>query len=178
MSNEDAAPDRPDEAKGAAGASAEDHKAVVRRWIEAYNDRDEQAEAAARAPGYVAYAPGEPEPLDSEGWTQFIASFVEAFPDLRLTVENIVAQGELVAARVAFRGTHTGEFQGIPPTNRQVAFSSIELDRMVDGKVQEHWFQLDQIALLRQLGMAVLPGPRLLASMLVHLPRKLLAGRR
>src|SRR5215207_5931025 len=88
--------------------SAEDNKAVVRRWIEAYNNRDTQAEADARAPGYVAHAPGLPGPLDSEAWTQFIASFAEAFPDLRL-------------------------------------------------KVEEHWFELDQLGLMRQLGVS--PGP-------------------
>ena len=137
--------------------SAEDNKAVVRRWIEAYNDRDTQAEADARAPGYVAHAPGLPGPLDSEAWTQFIASFTEAFPDLRLTVEDIVSEGDMVAARIAFQGTHRGEFQGIPPTDKQVAFSSIEIDRMVEGKVQEHWFELDQLGLMRQLG--AIPEP-------------------
>jgi steroid delta-isomerase-like uncharacterized protein len=132
--------------------SAEDNKAVVRRWIEAYNNRDTQAEADARAPGYVAHAPGLPGPLDSEAWTQFIASFVEAFPDLRLTVEDIFSEGDMVAARISFHGTHRGEFQGIPPTDKQVTFSGIEVDRMVDGKVQEHWFELDQLGLMRQLG--------------------------
>lgn len=72
--------------------SADDHKAIVRRWIEAYNDRDEQAEADARTPDYVAHAPGLPGPLNSEGWTQFIATFSEAFPDIRLTVEDILAE--------------------------------------------------------------------------------------
>jgi steroid delta-isomerase-like uncharacterized protein len=132
-------------------------RTVVRRWIEAYNNRDTQAEADDRAPGYVAHAPGLPGPLDSEAWTQFIASFTEAFPDLRLTVEDIFSEGDMVAARIAFRGTHRGEFQGIPPTDKQVAFSSIEIDRMVDGKVQEHWFELDRLGLMRQLG--ALPEP-------------------
>ncbi len=137
--------------------SAGDNKAVVRRWIEAYNKRDTQAEADARAPGYVAHAPGLPGPLDSEAWTQFIASFTEAFPDLWLTVEDICSEGHMVAARITFQGTHRGEFQGIPPTGKQVAFSSIEIDRIVDGKVQEHWFELDQLDLMRQLG--ALPEP-------------------
>ena len=67
-------------------------------------------------------------------------------------MEDIVSEGDMVAARIAFQGTHRGEFQGIPPTDKQVAFSSIEIDRMVDGKVQEHWFELDQLGLMRQLG--------------------------
>ena len=94
-----------------------------------------------RAPGYVAYAPVslEPAPLDSEAWTRFLGGFVEAFPDLQITVEHAVAEGDLVAQRVHFEGTHTGEFQGLPPTNRKVAFSGLELNRFVDGRVAEHW---------------------------------------
>lgn len=73
--------------------SAEANETVVRRWIDAYNERDRQAEADARAPGYVAHVPGMPGPLDAEAWVGFIDSFVEAFPDLRLTVESIVCSG-------------------------------------------------------------------------------------
>jgi steroid delta-isomerase-like uncharacterized protein len=132
-----------EKAKGrSAVVLAEDNKAVVRRWIEAYNDRDMQAEADARAPGFLAHVPAAPGPLDSEAWSRFIATFGEAFPDLRLTVEDIFSAGEMVAARVAFHGTHQGEFQGIPPTHKEVAFSSIEVNRVVGGKVDEHWVGL------------------------------------
>jgi predicted ester cyclase len=135
-----------------------DNKAIVRRWIETFNNPyTPQTEVDVLAPGYFTHAPGLPGPLDLEAWTQFTASFVEAFPDLRLTVEDIFSEGDMVAARVAFRGTHRGEFQGIPPTDKHVAFSSIEIDRMVEGKVQEHWFELDQLGLMRQLG--ALPEP-------------------
>jgi predicted ester cyclase len=137
--------------------SGEDNKAVVRRWIEAYNNRDTQAEADARAPGYVAHAQGLPGPLNSEAWSQVLASFTEAFPDLRLTVEDIFCGGDMVAARVAFQGSHRGEFQGFPPTDRQVAFSSIEINRVVGGKVEEHWFEIDLLGLMGQLG--ALPEP-------------------
>ena len=92
-----------------------------------------------------------------EAWEQFTATFVEAFPDLRLTVEDIFSGEDMVAARVALRGTHRGEFQGIPPTGKEVAFSSIEIDHMVDGKVAEHWVELDQLGLMRQLG--AIPEP-------------------
>jgi predicted ester cyclase len=138
-------------------SEADENKAVVRRWIEAYTNRDTQAEAEARAPGFVAYAPGGVGALDSEAWLQFSGSFVEAFPDIRLTVENIFSVEDMVAARVSFRGTHRGEFQGIPPTDKEVAFSSIEINRMVDGKVQEHWFEMDLLGLMGQLG--AIPEP-------------------
>ncbi|CAA9529643.1 MAG: hypothetical protein AVDCRST_MAG73-813 [uncultured Thermomicrobiales bacterium] len=138
--------------------SGEENAAVVERWIEAYNARDTRAEAAARAPGFVAHVPGVPVPLDADAWVGFTASFAAAFPDLRLTVEESFAAGDKVAARVTFRGTHRSEFQGIPPTDRQVTFSSIELNRMVDGKVAEHWVELDLLGLLRQLGAIPTPG--------------------
>jgi predicted ester cyclase len=67
-------------------------------------------------------------------------------------VEDIFCGGDMVAARVAFQGTHRGKFQGIPPTDRQVAFSSIEINRMVGGKVGEHWFEIDLLGLMGQLG--------------------------
>jgi predicted ester cyclase len=153
-----------------AATSVEHNKAVSRRWIEVFNERDDPAEADVRAPDYVAYAPAslEPEPLDSEAWTRFLAGFVEGFPDLRMTVEEAVGQGDLVAQRVHFEGTHTGEFQGLPPTQRKVSFSGLELNRFVEGRVAEHWFQLDALTLLRQLGLVVVPGPRLLPNILTH----------
>ncbi|HLM32097.1 MAG TPA: ester cyclase [Solirubrobacterales bacterium] len=154
--------------------SAEENETVFRRWIDAFNDRDKHAEADARAPGYVAHAPGVPEPLDADAWAEFIFDvFVGAFPDLRLTIEEIGCSNNTVAARMAFRGTHRGEFQGLPPTNRPVTFRSVELNRMVDGKVAEHWFEFDQVGLLQQLGLAVIPGPRLLPRIVAHQASKL-----
>lgn len=155
--------------------SAEHNKAVSRRWIEVFNERDDAAEADVRAPDYVAYAPAslEPAPLDSEAWTRFLSGFVEGFPDLRLKVEDAVGEGDLVAQRIRFEGTHTGEFQGLPPTQRKVSFSGLELNRFVDGRVAEHWFQLDALMLLQQLGLVVVPGPRLLPRVLIHQIKKL-----
>jgi steroid delta-isomerase-like uncharacterized protein len=138
--------------------SAEENKAVLRRWIEAYNERDLQAEADVLAPDYVAHVPAVPGPLEGlEAWRQFSGSFAEAFPDIRLSIEDIMAEGDMVAARVAFRGTHRGEFQGIPPTGKEVAFTSIEVNRVVEGKVEEHWVELDLLGLMQQLG--AIPEP-------------------
>ena len=135
--------------------SVEENKAVVRQWIEAFNERDKQAEADARAPGYLAHVPGESAPLDSGARTRFLS------------------EGDLVAARVEFGGTHRGEFQGIPPTNKRVSFTGIEVNRMVDGKVEEHWVELDLLGMMQQLGLVVVPGPRLLGRMLVHQAKRL-----
>ncbi len=136
----------------------EDNKAVVRRWIEAYNERDLEAEAAVLAPGLVVHVSAAPGPLEGlEAWRQFSGPFAEAFPDLRLTVQDIMAEGDMVAARVAFRGTHRGEFQGIPPTDKEVNFTAMEFNRVIDGKVEEHWVGLDLFGLMQQLG--AIPEP-------------------
>ena len=156
--------------------SEEDNKAVIRRWIEAFNERDLQGKADVLAPGFVAHVPDAPAPLDLEGleaWREFTAPFVEAFPDLRLTIQDIAAEGNTVAARVAFRGTHRGEFQGLPPTGKEVAFSSIEIDRVVDGKVEEHWVEINLLGLVQQLGVATIPGPQQLGRILVRQAEKL-----
>ena len=159
--------------------SVEHNKAASRRWIEVFNERDDAGEADVRAQDYVAYAPAslEPAPLDGEAWTRFLAGFVEGFPDLQITVEDAVGEGDLVAQRVHFEGTHTGEFQGLPPTHRRVSFSGLELNRFVDGRVAEHWFQLDSLTLLQQLGLVVVPGPRLLPRILAHQVNKLRRNR-
>ena len=169
----EAATDQSTEAADA--ASVERNKAVSRRWIEVFNARDDAAEAEIRAPEYVAYAPVslEPTPLDSESWPRFLSGFVEGFPDLQLTVEDAVGEGDLVAQRILFEGTHTGEFQGLPPTHRKVRFSGLELNRFVDGRVVEHWFQLDSLTLLQELGLVVVPGPKLLPRVLAHQLKKL-----
>src|SRR5918995_1228079 len=101
---------------------------------------------------------GAPGPLNLEAWTQFSGSFAEALPDIRLTVEDIFSAGEMVAARVVFHGTHRGEFQGMPTTGKEVAFSSIEVNRVVDDKVEEHWVELDLLGPMQQLGAIPEPG--------------------
>ena len=132
--------------------STEANKAVVRQWFQAFNDRDFAAEEAARSAAFAAHVPGVPTPLDGEGWTSFIASFSDGFPDFRLVLEDMVAEGDRVAARWTFRGTHEGEFLSIAPTGKAVSMSAIEVNRVADGKVAEHWVVLDQLGLLQQLG--------------------------
>ena len=170
MTNEPTAAGAPDTSQPNKTSRVERNKAVSRRWIEVFNKRDDAAEAEVRSPDFVAYAPAslEPDPLGPEAWTKFLAGFVEGFPDLRLTVEETVGDGDLVAQKIHFEGTHTGDFQGLPPTHRRVTFSGLELNRFVDGRVTEHWFQLDALALLQQLGLVVVPGPRLLPRVLAH----------
>ena len=160
-------------------ATAEQNRTAARRWIAAFNARDDAAEAAARTPDYSAHAPDsiQTAALDSDAWVQFLGIFLEGFPDLHLEVLDSSADETMVAQRILFTGTHTGSFRGLPPTNRHVRFSGLEINRMVDGKVGEHWFQLDAVTLFQQLGLRVLPGPRLLPRLLASSANRLLRKR-
>ena len=95
-----------------------------------------------------------------EGLRIVVAEYRAAFPDLRLTVEDLVAEGDKVVHRFTLRGTHAGSFMGIPPTGRFVTAAGIAIDRINDGKVAESWVSLDALNLLRQLGALPALGRR------------------
>ena len=135
----------------------EESAAAVRRWFQAFNDGDMAAERAARADDFRAYIPGMPGPLDGDAWEQFIGIFFKGFPDMQLVIDDVVAQDDRVAVRWTFQGTHEGEFFGSPPTGQQVTMAAIEINRVADGKVVEHWVSLDQLGILQQVG--AIPSP-------------------
>ena len=83
-----------------------------------------------------------------------------AFPDLHLTIEDQIAEGDRVVTRVTFRGTHQGEFNGIPPTGKPVEYSGIAIDRIADGKVVEMWHLANTLGLLEQIRPAPSPAPK------------------
>ena len=92
-----------------------------------------------------------------EGFRQLSAMFNQAFTDVRVEVEQLVAEGDRVADRVVVRGTHQGEFMGIPATGKQVVFTSTNINRLAGGKIAEHWGDVDNLGLLQQLG--AVPAP-------------------
>lgn len=87
------------------------------------------------------------------GHQAIVRLFTSAFPDGRWKVEDMVAEDDKVVARTTFRGTHTGDFFGIPPTGRSVAFGGVHIMRYEDGKLIEHWGSNDDLSLMRQLGV-------------------------
>lgn len=137
--------------------STEENKALVLRFIAAEEQGDIALLGQLMTPDFRLHLPGSPEPLDGESTRQFFAMFHAAFPDSSRTIEDQIAEGELVATRVSMSGTHRGEFQGIPPTGRQVTITGIGNHRIVDGRIAEHWPQPDLLGLMRQLG--VVPTP-------------------
>jgi steroid delta-isomerase-like uncharacterized protein len=100
---------------------------------------------------------GVPTPLDSDGWATFMGAFTTGFPDAQITVESSFGEGEMVATRWTITGSHRGNFQGVPPTGRQVTMAGIDISRFVGGKVAEHWAQFDVIGVMQQIG--AIPAP-------------------
>jgi steroid delta-isomerase-like uncharacterized protein len=96
---------------------------------------------------------------DLAGAKRFFVMARSAFPDASTKVEDMIAEGDRVVARLTITGTHRGEFMGASPTGRQVTFSCIDIVRCADGKIVEHWSQFDRLGLLQQLGLAPAPSP-------------------
>ena len=92
-------------------------------------------------------------PAGIEGARAKVGAFVNAFPDLHLTYEHMTAEDDFVAGRFILSGTHQGDFGGIPATGNSVRVSGHDLVRLRDGKVCEHWLQLDTLDLMQQLGV-------------------------
>jgi steroid delta-isomerase-like uncharacterized protein len=93
-----------------------------------------------------------------EGVKQFFRTFRSAFPDGTFSVEEMIAEGDTVATRVTIRGTHEGEFLGIPATGRSVEVAAIDFVSFEDGKMTAHWGVGDMVSMLQQLGVMPPPG--------------------
>jgi steroid delta-isomerase-like uncharacterized protein len=136
--------------------STEANKAAARRFFEVFEAILHTGNFAPLdelfAANYVNYLPGAPAPLDRQAWEQAITLFRTAFPDLQLTVEEMIAEGDTVASRFTMRGTHQGEFQGIAPTGKPVSIPCHVFARYANGKVVEDRPIFDRLDLLQQLG--------------------------
>ena len=101
----------------------------------------------------VGHDPALPEPVKGpEGLKEAARGYRAAFPDLELTVENAIAEGDLVTIRWTARGTHKGDLFGIAPTGKQATVTGITIDRYAGGKIAESWTNWDTLGLLQQLG--------------------------
>jgi predicted ester cyclase len=123
----------------------------MRRVVEEiYNQGNLAAVDELAASGLVIHAASQ-EIHGREGARQYVSALRAGFPDIRFTVEDQIAEGDLVVTRWTARGTHRGEFQGVAPTGREVRVVGIDIDRIVDGKTVECWAQVDELGMLRQL---------------------------
>jgi steroid delta-isomerase-like uncharacterized protein len=124
--------------------SAEENKALVRKFFEeAWGKGDVAAVDEFMATDYVEHPRPSSLPPGPEGLKQLITAYRSAFPDLKLTLDDIFAEGEMVAFRWSARGTHLGDWLGIPPTGNHVTATGITIFRIAGGKVVESWTSID-----------------------------------
>jgi steroid delta-isomerase-like uncharacterized protein len=136
-------------------STEERNKALIRRWFdEVWNQGRADLIDEFRASDAVA-AGLEDSGTHSQGkgpFEAFHANLRGALPDLRVVVEEMIAEGDKVAIRIAVNGTHTGYAFGVRPTGKAVAFSGIIMANILNGKISQAWNSLDQLSLLRQIG--------------------------
>lgn len=139
--------------------SAEKNKDVVRRLYGLFEEGniDEQVDELL-APDYVNHSPGTPDqPTGPEGVKAVLSMFRSGIPDLRLVIDDMIAEGDKVAVRYTLEGTHEGELFGVPPSGQRVSIESFTVERVSDGRIREHWRVTDTLDMMQQLGAIPVP---------------------
>jgi predicted ester cyclase len=130
----------------------EGNKAVVRRWIEEFKTGgDESVSDELRSPDFVNHSAPPGAPAGPDAGKLAFRAMRGAFPDLHVTIEDQLADGDQVVTRQTFSGTHRGEWLGVPATGRAVSWAVIDIVRLVDGRLVDHWAVADMHGLLGQL---------------------------
>ncbi len=139
--------------------SLEHNKAIVRQFIEElWNDRNLDIADAIFAPDCVTHqlrsgADPTAAPRGPELLKKHVAEWLAAFPDLRFTIEQMIAEADQVASRTVMQGTHTGPWHGVAPTGRRVSIRMTTVHRIENGKIAEDWVLVESLGFFQQLGL-------------------------
>ncbi len=136
-------------------------KTLVRRtWEEVVNQKNLDLLDELFAADYVHHDPSLPPDMQRglDAYRLVLTMFFDAFPDLQGTIEDVVGEGDKVASRLRWRGTHQGELMGIPPSGKQVDFTLQAIHRIAEGKIVEGWVNYDTLGMMRQIGAIPEPG--------------------
>jgi steroid delta-isomerase-like uncharacterized protein len=134
------------------------NKALVRSYYDALNRGDLNALDQFFAPDYKRYLSATGAPLDAAGQKKRLAGLGAVFPDMQITVDNIIAEGDYVAVSLTARGTQQAALMGIPATGKSITVSGFEVIRIVNGKMAEHWGGTDTFNILQQIGAVISAG--------------------
>jgi len=151
-------------AKTNPAAHAEAHRALFARWFEElWNKKNYAITRELVANEFTAHgAGGQDIKQGPDGVAGMVKIWHEAFPDGHMTMDDIITEGEMSTIRMTFRGTQTGDFYGVPASNKPVEVTSIGIDRVVDGKICEGWGELNMLGMMQQMGAIPTPdqGPK------------------
>ena len=134
--------------------AAERNRELGRRYFEeVWNRGNVDALDELLAPGYINHTPSTPNPPPGpQGLKPIVLAIRRAFPDLRYEIQDIVATEDAVVMRVRMTGTHRGDLFGLAPTGKRVSVDQINIERIREGKIVEHWRVTDEWGLMKQLG--------------------------
>ena len=133
--------------------SAETNKLVMGRFTDFINTASEKLADELISPDAIFHVPGRAEPVQGPaGYLAIIGMMRRGFPDIQWTLEEMIAEGDKVAARFTMRGTHGGTFFGVPPTGKPIVVQAMNFYRLSGGKFVEERGQPDLLALLQQIG--------------------------
>ena len=130
----------------------DENKTVRRRYHDAWNAGDVAGLDAIMARDVVNHSPLPGQASGVEGFKQALQWMRAGVPDLTITIESQIAEGDLVATRWVGTGTHSGTLMGVPPTGKRVTVSGIDICRIADGRIIEYWQELDTLSMLQQVG--------------------------
>lgn len=129
------------------------NKKIARQTFEAYEKNDFAAlEKITDTAKFKLHLPGADKPLKYEDSVKFNKQYNVAFPDVKVTIENQIAEGDFVMTRVIYKGTNKGTFQGIPASGKKIKVSAMTLQQIVNGKVVEEWDEFDALGMMKQIG--------------------------
>lgn len=133
--------------------SIEENRGIARRWNdEIWAKGSLAAIDELLATGFVFNYPPTGVAPDLEGYKQTVTDWLAPFADVHCTIEDMVAEGDKIAVRWIWNGTHTGEYMGIAPTRKQVTVTGTSILRIEDGKIVKEWGEMDMLGMMQQLG--------------------------
>ncbi len=133
------------------------NKELIRNYFEELDSGNAEILMEVFAPNALIYYPSNAKPMSREEESEFHKIVFRAFPDYYHGIEELISAGDKVIVRIIFKGTHKGEFQGIPPTGNKIEVSVIVIFRIEDGKVVELRREIDMLGLMMQFGMELKP---------------------
>lgn len=147
-------------------SSPEEAKEIIRRWNEEgwSGGKYDLAHEIISPQMTVHGAGGQTVGMGPDGLIDLIRTWRTAFPDGRMEIDELIVEGDTVAIRNSWYGTHQAEFYGVPPSGKSVAVTSIGLDRVRDGLVTEGWGELDMVGMMQQMGALPMVGPGAVAK--------------
>jgi steroid delta-isomerase-like uncharacterized protein len=133
-----------------------ENEALVRRYVqEVYDQRKLEVVDEIFAPEFTLHDPDLPGGARGpEGIKRIVKTFVDAFPDLQVTLDEELSSGDKVVTRWTSRGTHEGELMGIAPTGKRIDVTAVGIWRVSEGKIAEAWLVFDALGMMQQLGVA------------------------